>query len=305
LRRSSRSTELVAGLLGLALLSWSAPAFAQACCAGGGAYAPARLKLYEDGLVGVQMKVVDGLGSFDGNLHYSNNPPGDSEVDLEEDVLGAYRINEHAQVGAVIPVVETGRVESGLSGFGGGLGDITVNARYDFILPANEKNLPGIAMVAGLTFPTGRAPDQAKTPLAVDATGTGYWQGGLGLAVEQLFGRWVLDAGISIWGSLPRTVEGITEQLGPQIAGRFAFGYGFRNGAALAFTLVYNGATTAYINHAPVPGGAPGLMTAGIAAGWPINYQWRLQAAISDDLPVLGRNHVAGIGVTATVLRTF
>ena len=38
-------------------------ALGQACCAGGGAYQPARLKLHEDLLVGVAVKASDQIGT--------------------------------------------------------------------------------------------------------------------------------------------------------------------------------------------------------------------------------------------------
>jgi hypothetical protein len=263
------------------------------------------LKLYEQALVGIQLRAVDVLGSFDGSLHYSPLPAGSAEVDLEEDILAGYRINDQAQVGVTVPIVETWRSDPGIPPeLGGSIGDITVHARYDFILAANAKGIPGISVVGAITAPSGRTPTEAKTPLSVDATGTGYWQGALGLGLQQLFGPWVLDVGLSLWGALPQTIGTITEALGPQISGRLAWGYSFHSGLALAVTLVYRGATAAYLNHEPVPD-APGLMTAGLALGWPINYQWRLQAAASDDLPVLGRSHVAGVGATLTILRTF
>src|SRR2546423_369592 len=53
-------------VMAVALLA-AAPAFAQVCCAGGGAFAPARLMVHEDALVGLQLRALDGLGSLEPN----------------------------------------------------------------------------------------------------------------------------------------------------------------------------------------------------------------------------------------------
>ena len=40
-------------------------------------------------------------------------------------------------------------------------------------------------------------------------------------------------------------------------------------------------------------------------SGLPITDAWRVQAALNDDLPILGRNRPAGLGATFTVLRAW
>lgn len=300
-RRSSRFIEALA-IVTLSLASRYAEA--QSCCAGGGAYAPARLKIYETAAIGVQLRGIDALGSFDGSGRYFTGAAGDVELGLEQDLVAAYRINEAAQVGLVIPFQETYRGAAGLSGFGGGLGDIGVNGRYEFTPTGGEKGLPGVSLNASITVPSGRAPESARTPLAVDSTGSGYWQGSLGTTLEKLFGRWLLAGTLSVSGVLPRRIGETTQVLGPQLAGLLAGGYGFRNGAAVVGTIGCRGTTAAFVNGRSVPD-APVLSTIGVAIGWPINFEWRLQGALSSDLPVLGRSHEVGLALSATLLRTF
>jgi hypothetical protein len=294
-------------ILGIGAACALAPvrAQAQACCAGGGAYAPARLKLFEQALVGLQLKEVTELGSFDGQSHYIPAPRGVAEQDLEEDVLGGLRLTEHAQIGVVVPFVETHRIVPGLSELGGGLGDVSLNGRYDFIYPGDSQRIPGLALLASLTFPSGRPPEQAHTPLATGATGTGTWQGGLGLSAEQLFGPAVFDLTASVSQSLPRTVEHVTELLGLRMSGLLAGGYVFKHGAAIAGTLSYAGSLDAILNGKTVSDSGLGQLTVGVAGGLPITFEWRLQGAVSYDLPWAGLNHIAGVGGTVTVLRTF
>ncbi len=56
-------------------------AMAQACCAGGAAYQPARLKLHEDWLVGLSVQASDELGHADQPGTYYPKAPGTGEQD--------------------------------------------------------------------------------------------------------------------------------------------------------------------------------------------------------------------------------
>jgi len=142
-RLTSRFPELAAAFVALGGALSSNDAAAQACCAGAGAYAPVRLKLWENAIVGIQVKGVDELGSFDTNWNYIHPPAGVSEQDLEQDVVAVVRFSERGQVGLQIPVVETRRADPGIAEFGGGIGDVSVSARYDFILSTDYPRLPG------------------------------------------------------------------------------------------------------------------------------------------------------------------
>lgn len=166
-------------------------AAAQACCAGTGVVTPGRLALHEAALVGLQLKGAAETGSFDARGRFATLTPGASELDLEQDVFGALRLTEHAQVALLIPILETRRTTSAESEFGGGIGDTNLNLRYDFTFAGASTTVPGIGVLAGVTFPTGTPADSSRIrPLATDATGIGAYQGSLGLAAEQVFGPW-------------------------------------------------------------------------------------------------------------------
>ena len=74
----------------------------------------------------------------------------------------------------------------GLDEWGGGIGDLAVTARYDFLLAAEAVHWPGIALLAGATFPTGTPPDRATRTLATDATGAGTYDATIGLGLEKV-----------------------------------------------------------------------------------------------------------------------
>jgi len=155
-------------------------AWGQACCAGAGALTPGRLQLHEDALVGTQLHAGVVLGSFDAKGTYAPTGPHYAEDDYEEDLFGAVRVFQRGQVALLVPFIETYRSESGTNELGGGIGDVNLSLRYDFILAAESKIVPGIAVLAGITAPTGTPADayNPSKPLDTDTIGEAedHWE---------------------------------------------------------------------------------------------------------------------------------
>ncbi len=166
-------------------------AHAQACCVGTGLVTPARLRMFEDYAVGVQTSFRNVMGSFASSGNYVASPAGDNEVDLEQDLLAATRFGRHVQVALKVPFVETGRHETGVSAFGGGLGDVAANLRYDFTFAGDEPWYPASRSWPALSVPTGRTVEESGDPTS--ATGLGSYEPNLGVAVEQVRGRMFLS----------------------------------------------------------------------------------------------------------------
>lgn len=302
-RRPCRSRELA---LAAALLvsGVAGVAHAQACCAGAGVFAPARLKLGEDALAGVQLKARSVSGSFAPDGSYLAAPSGTTELDFEQDLLGTVRPFGNLQLGISVPLIETRRTAPGLGETGWGLGDLALNARYELI-PPNTSNLPGFAILAGASLPTGRAPEDATSPLATDATGLGSAQLSLGLDVERALGRILVDGSAQVTQRLPRTVGGVHEQLGLAGSAYAAGGYAFRHERALALFVSAALEGRATINGQTVPDSSKLLTTVGLSAGTPLPEELRLQGRLFVDLPVLGRNQTAGPGLAIVALRAW
>jgi hypothetical protein len=292
-----------------------ARAFAQACCAGGSVVTPARLAMHEDELVGLQAKTGSVVGTYDlgGHFAYASN----SEVDLEQDLFGAVRVLRRGQLALLVPFVETRRTGQGPSGplaqGGGGIGDINASGRYDFIRAGESSYLPGTALLAGITFPTGRPPESASPPLQADATGIGAFQLNAALALEQTFGPWLVNAtGIVA----ARTSHG-GETLGPQVTFFGAGAYTFENDTALALSVSYAfegsascssaGAGPCPSGTASVPGSAKGVTTVSLSGLWPLSDAWRVLGGVYLTPPVdsLGNNQPATEGLTLTVIRSW
>ncbi len=304
---SPRSTFRSAAALVLALAAWGCPsrAWAQACCAGGSAVTPARLEMHEDALVGAQLRASSALGSYDTGGRFVASPPGDTEVDFEEDIFGAMRFLRRGQAALLVPLVETRRrTPQDGAHLGGGLGDVNLSARYDFVAAGESRYLPGVALLVGATLPTGTPADSATAPLAVDATGIGAWQLQAGLALEQTYGRWLVNA----TGIVAKRTARFGETLGTQGTFLVAGAYSFEGGGALALSGSYafeGDATTG--SGADVPASSKRVTAVTVSGLWPLADAWRVLGALSLDPPIdsLGSNQPTAGALSFTMIRSW
>jgi hypothetical protein len=311
----SRSRPPLALLLAAAAVAGAAAtaarpraARAQACCVGTGLVTPARLRIYEDYAAGAQLRARSIMGSFGAGGAYSASPPGDSELDAEEDLFFAARVGPRFQAALQLPFVQTGRRATGVSGWGGGIGDVSVNARYDIVATGERPAWPGISVLAGLAVPTGRPVDQATDPLATSATGTGSFEGNLGLAVEKVFGRAFASASGWIAQRTPHTANGIAASYAPQLTAQIAGGYALASELTFgAFGLATRqGAGT--VAGAVDPSSRSSLITGGAAVAAPLfGETWRAQGTVYADVPLAGwgQSHVTGAGLSLSLFRVW
>ena len=301
--RSSPSSRTLALLVALAVWGCPSRARAQACCAGGSAVTPGRLELHEDALVGVELKAASLLGSYDTSGRYITNPAGDTEGDFEEDLFGAVRVLRRGQVALLVPLVETQRQDPRDGGhFGGGIGDINLSARYDFVVAGESRLIPGVAVLAGVTLPTGKPPELASPPLAVDATGIGAYQINAALALEQTFGPWLVNA----TGLLAIRTPRFGEQLAPQGTLLAAAAYTLPSDAAIALSASYAFEGDASANGS-VPSSSKRVTVVTLSGLWPVTDSWRLLGGVYLDPPIdgLGSNQPAVGGLTLTIIRSW
>jgi hypothetical protein len=285
-----------------------AAARAQACCAGANALGPARLARGEDALLGLQAKVGAVYGSFDDGRRFFPAPRGATELDLEQDLVGAVRFLHRGQLSFVLPMVETWRrVPGGRSELGGDLGDLQLGARWDFTLAGAHRVLPGIAAAARFTLPTGRSAEAAYKPMGTDATGIGAFQASAAVVLEQTFGPWLAQLGGSMAWHAPRSIGSITAQQGVELSVSAAFGHTLSNDLSLAVTLAYADELDPHYDGKAVPGGGRASTRVGLAAGWPVTTEWRLQSTAFTDLPLrfLGKSQPISAGGTVLVARIF
>jgi hypothetical protein len=311
-RRFKFRSRWVALAASAACAAGGRPAWGQACCAGTGAVTPGRLALHESALAGIQLKAGDVLSSFDASGRVAPSPAGASEIDLEQDMFGAVRVLNRGQIALLVPLVETGRTSGGLSEFGGGVGDINASVRYDFTLAGASRVLPGIAALAGLTIPTGTPPDAPNLgPLATGATGIGAFQGTAGLAIEQAFGPWLVNATAIVAQRTARTVgvppNQVHERLGAQWTFLAAVVYALPSEVALAASASYLVEGDATIGGVETDGTSHRLPTFTLSGVVPLSDTWRIQGALFDNPPIMhfGLNQSAAAGLMATVVKSW
>jgi hypothetical protein len=297
--RPSKCSRSAALLVGVLVVGTPAAAAAQACCAGGTVITPGRLGMHEDFLVGLQEKAGSVLGTYSASAQYLPQLAGASELDFEQDLFAAARVARRGQLAVLVPLIETRRATPSTGAlFGGGVGDVNVSGRYDFILAGESHLVPGIALLAGVTAPTGRPPEIANP---IDATGIGAFQLNAALALEQIWGPWLVNA----TGIVAKRTEHAGETLGTQVTLLAAGAYTFDNDDALALSIAY--AVEGDASGAQVVDSANSFTTVSLTALWPVGDTWRILTGLYTNPPLapFGVNHPTSAGITYTLVRTW
>ena len=252
---------------------------AQACCAGSNAITPGRLGLHEDALVGLQLRAASLLGSYDPTGRYQAPAQGTSELSFEQQLVASLRFLQRGQLAVLVPFVETRRSVVGRSELGGGLGDVNIGVRYDVLDARRSALVPGVALLAGITLPTGVPVESADNPLATDATGIGALQANAGAAIEQVYGAWTASIAGLVAKRVARNVRGLEETLGVQWTLIAAGAYAFDSEMALAASATYSVEGDARIDGIAQPGTGRRLMTLGASMVFPLSDAVRFQGA--------------------------
>jgi len=263
--------------------------------------------MHEAALVGLSARASSVFGSFDPSGHYVSAPAGTSELDLEQDLFGATRFLRRGQAALLVPLVETHRRVPGSSGLGGGLGDINLSARWDFLFAGQSEPLPGVAVLAGLTFPTGRPPESAHAALVTDATGFGAFQGNVGLAFEQSYGPWLFNLSAIASKRTRRSAQGVTSTLGVQWLALGAMAYVFQQGTSITLAGTYTAEGNATVDGVEAADSGRRLLRMSLAGLLPVSDEWRLVGSVFADPPIrnLGRNSPASVGLVVTLVRAW
>jgi hypothetical protein len=291
-----RDFRLISLGLTAASLAVSTHAGAQACCAGSSAITPGRLGLHEDALVGLQLRGTSLMGSYDHRGRYRRSPPESSEVGLREDLVAGLRFLQHGQVAVLVPFVQTGRSVPGRSELGGGLGDVNLSLRYDLFEARRSAVFPGIAVLVGLTLPTGVPVESASNVLATDATGIGAVQTNGGVALEQIFGAWTVSTAALVGRRWPREVQDVNQALGAEWTFVAAGAYTFPSEVALAMAAAYVLEGEARIEGVEQRDTSRHLLTTTASAVVPLSDRVRLQGTTFVNPPF------STVGVNQTVL---
>jgi len=267
---------------------------AAACCAGA-AVMPGRLMIHEDALVGLDLRAGRELGAFDDRAGFAA-ASGD-ELAFEQGIFAALRVAGNGQAAVRAPLVQTFRDLRGVREFGGGLGDLQLEARWDFVDAGQFQDLPGIAIVASVALPTGRAPEAVQRPLGTDATGTGAFQAVGGIALEHIFGDWLAGATGTVGMRAARTVNG--EDVPSSVI--------WTAGGTFGLMLPREAVVALAASFTDEPAAQRRWLRLGVSAGMPLTDEWRLQGGLFGDPPLggLGRNQPASAGISFVMIRSW
>ena len=179
--------------------------------------------------------------------------------------------------------------------------------RASMFTDARVKLLDEWGVSAGITFPTGVAPESAKKALATDSTGIGAFQGNLGLALEQIYGSWLVNATILAADRLPRTANGVHTKLGLQLTTLAAVAYTLPDDSAVAVLASYTFEGDATIDGHRSDDSGRRLLRFSLAGAHPFTDTWKLQGSLFYDPPVphLDQNQTTSLGFTLSILRSW
>lgn len=236
LRRSWRREPAAGVAMAVAaLLSFAdRAAFAQACCIAPGAAGLTRLGPHEVALAGVDARAQLTTGSFDVAGRFRTPPRGSRDIGLEQSLFATLRVLERGQISATVPFVQTVRSTETDAANGGGLGDVRGALRWDLLFADDVWPWPGLALIGGVSAPTGRPPERAGDALGAGATGAGTTQGWAGFALEQTSGPWLAGASATVTARAARDVGPHRVALSPRFTAGLVGARAWRSGHALS-----------------------------------------------------------------------
>lgn len=298
---------VIARPLALAFALCAAPQAVKAspCCAGSTVPGFERLALWEQVAAGLRLGYERGLGAWDAEGRW--HPHEDyAESSRRADLWLIERLSERWQAGLRVGALHLDRAAGGAGGLhdaGGGAGDLGASVRFD-LAPGGEGPWGlGVAFVAGLTVPTGRATEASVGPLAADATGEGQWVPSAGMALLRPFGDAFLGLNAALGVPLARTVAGRETRRGVELQTALLAGYAPVPALSLSVNLGHRWQGETSVDGRSQAGSGRGSLTAGLGGALdlpaPVE-NLAIQAALSGPVALdgAGRNLLAGLGGT-------
>jgi len=287
--------------LALLLLTTERGARAAPCCMSATAFGMGRLLIWEDFAVGLRTSLSPSLGAWDRDGHWSGYDSYD-ELEWRSELWGLVGIARRWSVFARVPGVVIERSTASDSDVGGGIGDLSIGARYEILEIGEYQELPAIALTLAVAAPTGRATDEARTPLGVDVTGRGAWVLSTGLSAEYTRLPWFvrLDLGLSVPLPSERADLGVDQWLGPTIDVALGGGIEVAHDVVLSLVPRFTWEAAVVLDGKAVDGSQRIDFGAALAASWRFDYHWTVQAGVDSGLfgEGLGRNQTGRVTTT-------
>lgn len=274
---------------------------ASPCCVSATHGGVGRLAPWEDAAVSLSQSVAEGLGRWDTDGDFQ--PYTDfSEREWRTSAAALVGFHRRALAYAIVPWLVTERSSGDLADTGAGLADVELGVRYQWLDFGETPSFPALALVLGLTAPTGRDPSAARGTLASDATGRGAWVPEGGIQLELARRSWFVR--LNAMGTVPlpmtRGDTGEAQRFGPGVASSVVGGSGFlRDRLVLSASTRLRIESSLHVEGRPLPGSSQRRLGVGVQGSLALAEHWTLLANGETDLVAdgLGRNAPAQLGV--------
>ncbi len=202
------------------LLLWLLPATAQsaACCTSATLSGVGRLKAWEESAVGVATSWAHSIGNWNARGEWNSFGDTYRESLWRSNFWGIARVRDDLEFSFALPWVRTSRAIPQQSATGNGLGHSQVGLRYEALAIGQYRGIPGLAILMGVTIPTGNRPDEATSnPLRASTTARGEWATSIAISMEYAYLPWFvkLDAGMRYYPAYTHAEHGSQYQLAP------------------------------------------------------------------------------------------
>lgn len=276
-------------------------ASAAPCCMSATAFGVGRLLIWEDFALGVRTALGSAVGGWDHEGAWQG--AGDyGEHEWRSEVWALVGLDRRASISLRVPAVVLARSTLHERDLGGGLGDVAAGLRYELLAIGEILELPAIAATIAVVAPTGRAPEDAKTPLAVDVTGRGAWVIALGVELEVTRLPWYarLDLGVSVPLPNRRDDLGAEQRLGVALEVAVAGGLEVADDVVLSLVPRFTWGEETHLGDKALAGSGRRELGLTLAGSWRFDPRWTLQASVDGPIAVdqVGMNQSGRVTTT-------
>jgi hypothetical protein len=262
-----------------------------------------RLLIWEDFAAGVQLSHARVLGQWDAAGVLRWNPSDYSEGVSQIQPWAIVRLHERVQLQGWVPVLMNDRWSGAINQVAGGLGDIGVAARLEFLAIGALHGFPSFALTTAISAPTGRRVEQTSPPLFAGSTGRGAWSGSLAIESEYPLSPYFLrlDASLASFLAFDRSDTGQRQQYGPLVRAGLSTGREIIPGkVVVALAALGEWERALQLDETTVTGSQSHLYSLAVSLSWRFQPHWTLVATVSNSVwpDGGGTNQDARIGVT-------
>lgn len=212
----------ISSILSLASLQVSA-----AACCGGGFATPALIT----GDDKAQVTTTYSNSRIDTDVYSSGIWQKRSGDDISQTykIEAAHIFNDLYQFGFSVPMLTRER-SGNLGGTSTGLGDVTLQAGYEFLSDWDYSSWrpKGVSFLT-LTLPTGKSVYESEDALGLDSRGRGFWALGVGSTFVKNFGKWDANTTLEVHRSFEKTAHTsqVDGKIKPGTGGSLSIGSGY------------------------------------------------------------------------------